>query len=202
VLIERIRGNLADGAWRPANTDVLRLDRWEAHRSRLRKNTDGGVDVALSLDADTPLRDGDVLWADETGESVIVARVTLGEVMLVDLPRRDADGALRVAVELGHVLGDRHWPAVVQGERVFVSVTPDRTTMDSVMRAHALTGISHRFVPGADVVAHLTPHEARRLFSNQGSNDNGNGSSIDNSSGNQSGNNNNGNNNGGGRGTR
>ena len=45
------------------------------------------------------LRVGDVLWSDATGELVIVARVEFGEVMLVDLPRRDADGALRVAVE-------------------------------------------------------------------------------------------------------
>ncbi|MEV4508320.1 urease accessory protein UreE [Dactylosporangium sp. NPDC049525] len=164
MLVEQIRGNLADGGWRPANTDVLHLDQWEAQKNRLRKATDGGVDIALSLDRGIRLRDGDVLWADEAGESIIVARLEVGEVMLVNLPRRDVDGAVRVAVELGHAIGNQHWPAVVKGEQVFVPVTLDRTVMDSVMRTHAFTGISHRFVPGADVIPYLAPHEARSLF--------------------------------------
>ncbi|GAA3210390.1 urease accessory protein UreE [Dactylosporangium siamense] len=164
MLVEQIRGNLADGAWRPANTDVLRLDQWEAQKRRLRKLTDGGVDIALSLDRGTRLRDGDVLWADEGGDSIIVARLEFGEVMLVDLPRRDADGALRAAVELGHAIGDQHWPAVVKGGQVLVPVTLDREVMDSVMRSHAFTGISHRFVPGTDVIAYLAPQDADRLW--------------------------------------
>ena len=32
------------------------------------------------------------------------------------------------------------------------------------MRTHAFTGITYEFVPGAEVIPYLAPHEARRLF--------------------------------------
>ena len=55
----------------------------------------------------------------------------------------------------------------MKGEQVFVPVILDRTVMDSVMRAHVFSGVSHRFVPGADVVPYLAPHEARNLWGYQ-----------------------------------
>jgi urease accessory protein len=36
--------------------------------------------------------------------------------------------------------------------------------MASVMRTHAFAGITYSFVPGAEVIPYLAPHEARRLF--------------------------------------
>jgi urease accessory protein len=32
------------------------------------------------------------------------------------------------------------------------------------MKTRSFDGIRYEFVPGADVIAHLAPHEARRLF--------------------------------------
>jgi urease accessory protein len=36
--------------------------------------------------------------------------------------------------------------------------------MASVMKTHAFPGVTYEFVPGADVIPYLAPHEARRLF--------------------------------------
>ncbi|MGI5241043.1 urease accessory protein UreE [Dactylosporangium sp. CA-139066] len=168
MLIETVRGNVADEPWsRAASVDVLRLDQWEAQKNRLRKSTEAGVPVELSLDRGTRLADGDVLWSDAGGAKLIVARLDLGEVMIVDLPEidpADPGAALRCAVELGHALGNQHWPAVIQGDRVLVPVTLDRRVMDSVMRTHAFTGLSHRFAAAEEVIPYLAPHETRRLF--------------------------------------
>ena len=71
---------------------------------------------------------------------------------------------IRSAVELGHAIGNQHWPAVVKGTKMYVPLTVDRKVMDSVMRTHAFTGITHEFVPGTEVIAYLAPHESRRLF--------------------------------------
>jgi urease accessory protein len=32
------------------------------------------------------------------------------------------------------------------------------------MKTHAFAGVTYEFVPGAEVIPHLAPHEARRLF--------------------------------------
>ena len=43
---------------------------------------------------------------------------------------------MRTCVELGHALGNQHWPALVKGDRVFVPLTVDRKVMASVMNTH------------------------------------------------------------------
>jgi urease accessory protein len=171
MLVESVLGNVSDPAWAArltaARVDSLPLDQWEAQKSRLRKRTLDGIEVALSLGRGRRLRDGDILHWDEPAAAAIVARVQLGEVMVVDLAgleKEPAELGLRSAVELGHAIGNQHWPAVVKGTRVYVPLTVDRNVMDSVMRTHDLAGVRHDFVPGTEVIAYLAPHEARRLF--------------------------------------
>jgi urease accessory protein len=176
MLVESVLGNVDESGWATrlagARVDSLLLDQWEAQKSRLRKQTVDGTEIALSLGRGSRLRDGDILRWDERAATVIVARLQLGEVMVVELAalaKEPADLGLRSAVELGHALGNQHWPAVVKGTRVYVPLTVDRKVMDSVMRTHAFAGISHEFMPGTEVIAYLAPHEARRLFGGAGS---------------------------------
>lgn len=170
VRVDTVLGSSADDVWagrlRSARVDELRLDRAEAQKSRLRKSTSHGTDVAVSLDRETRLRDGDVLYWDDRGRRAIVARVDLEDVMVIDLSallERPRPETAPLCFRLGHALGNQHWAAVVKGDRVYVPVAVARTVMASVMRTHAL-GVTWSFVPGADVVGELTPNEARRLF--------------------------------------
>ena len=65
--------------------DWLALDQWEAQKSRIRKVSQNGIDLAISLQRGIFLRDGDVLVWDKDRHAAIVARVTLKEVMVVEL---------------------------------------------------------------------------------------------------------------------
>ena len=171
VRVDAVRGHTTEDGWPGrldgARVDVLRLDQAEAQKSRLRKPTDGGVEVAISLDRGTQLRDGDILAWDEAHRTAIVARIDLKDVMVIDLSAL-LDGprgvSLARCVELGHALGNQHWAAVVKGTRVYVPLTVARAVMASVMKTHAFEGVTYEFVPGAEVMAQLAPHEARRLF--------------------------------------
>jgi urease accessory protein len=65
VRVDTIAGRATEDGWPDllagAQVDILHLDQAEAQKSRLRKATDGGVEVAISLDRGTQLRDGDIL---------------------------------------------------------------------------------------------------------------------------------------------
>jgi len=171
ILVESVIGNVADAAWRPrlagAQLDSLALDHWEGQKNRLRKRTAAGSEIAISLDRGAFLRDGDILlWTEET-RTAVVARISLRDVMVIHIDA-PADGAtellLRTCVELGHALGNQHWPALVKGARVFVPLTVDRKVMASVMDTHRFEHVRYEFVPGAEIIPYLAPHESRRLF--------------------------------------
>lgn len=171
MLLESVLGNVADPAWSErlsgANVDVVNVDQWEAQKTRFRKTTEQGVELAVSLDRGTYLRDGDVLFWDAPTRGVIVARIDLGEVMVVHLDGLAAGApevAMRTCIELGHAMGNQHWPAVVKDERVYVPLVVDRKVMMSVMDTHGFDRIHYEFVSGREVVPYLAPHESRRLF--------------------------------------
>lgn len=171
LLVEAVLGNAADPEWSArlagAAVDPLALDHWEAQKNRFRKKTASGLELAVSLDRGTFMRDGDVLVWDEPAARAVVARISLREVMIIHLDGMAGSPpeiALRTCVELGHALGNQHWPALVKGARVFVPLTVDRKVMSSVMNTHRFEGIRYEFVPGGEIVPYLAPHESRRLF--------------------------------------
>ena len=171
VVIETVLGNIGDPEWAgrlaAAEVDLLEIDQWEAQKSRFRKKTSKGADVAVSVDRGTHIRDGDVLLWDAQAHSAIVARIELRDVMVVDLDdllRVAPDVAMRTCVELGHAMGNQHWPALAKGNLVYVPLTVDRKVMASVMDTHRFEGVRYEFVPGREVVPYLAPHESRRLF--------------------------------------
>jgi len=171
VRVDTIVGRATEDDWpdllADAQVDVLHLDQAEAQKSRLRKATDAGVEIAISLDRGTQLRDGDILLWDAARHAAIVVRIELKDVLIIELcavPDGPQEVSMARCFELGHALGNQHWAAVIKGTRVFVPLTVARTVMASVMRTHSFDGISYEFVPGADVIAQLAPHEARRLF--------------------------------------
>lgn len=171
VRVDAVLGNIADPEWQSivadAEVDLLVLDQWEAQKSRLRRKTRDGLEIALSLERGIQLRDGDVLARNEDHGTLVVARIHLKDVMAIELSGlRDAapEVLMQTCLELGHAIGNQHWPAVVKGTTVYVPLTVDKAVMGSVMRTHAFEGVEYDFRPGAEVIPYLAPHEARRLF--------------------------------------
>ena len=171
VRVEAVLGNVADHDWahrlEGAELDELVLDQWEAQKSRIRRPSAAGVEVAISLDRGTQLRDGDVLTWDDEHRRAVVARIDLKDVMVLDVEQvmgASPETLVQTCIELGHAIGNQHWPAVVKGTRVYVPLTVDRAVMASVMKTHAFEGVTYGFVRGDETIPYLAPHEARRLF--------------------------------------
>lgn len=171
ILVEGKLGNLADPLWHDrahhARIDPLNLEQWEAPKSRLRKATEGGLELAISLPRAEHLHNDDVLHYDEANKVIVVARIALKDVLVIELEGLETLSPLeilRTCFELGHGLGNQHWPAVIKGSTVYVPLSVDQKVMASVMRTHAFEHIKTRFAPGEEIAAKLDAKEVRLLF--------------------------------------
>ncbi|MBQ8864353.1 MAG: urease accessory protein UreE [Rikenellaceae bacterium] len=170
-IYDKIVGNCHTEHWQRvlADTEVetITLDQWQAQKSRLVAEGDRGGRYPIALARGRHLADGDILSYEPDNRRAVVVRLTLGEVMVCDLMRlidATSSDAIHRAVELGHALGNQHWPAVVKSLRVYVPLTTDRRVMESVMTTHRLEGVTWEFVSAEEVIPYLAPHEIRRLF--------------------------------------
>ena len=121
ILVERSLGNLSNPIWHDrahrTRMDPLVLEQWEAPKNRLRKTSEGGIELAISLPRSEHLQNGDVLHYDEARNVMVVARIALKEVLVIELEGLETltpTEILRASFELGHGLGNQHWPAVIR----------------------------------------------------------------------------------------
>ncbi|WP_418983351.1 urease accessory protein UreE [Alistipes sp.] len=170
-----IIGNLRTPEWRQraetARVEYLDLDQWTAQKSRFVTRSDRDNEYAVALKRHAQLLDGDVLENDPDRNTIVAIRIRLNDVLVIDLRslvRHDPETIVRTAVELGHAIGNQHWPAVVKGTKVYVPLTVDRKVMESVMRTHRFEEIDCSFQPGSQIIPYLAPHEIRRLFGGTG----------------------------------
>ncbi len=170
-----IIGNLHAPEWaeraKEADIETIELDQWTAQKSRFAATSDRRTDYAVALERHAQLLDGDILEYDPAARRMVVLRVRLNDVLVADLgelTREQPEEIIRIALELGHAIGNQHWPAVVKGDKIMVPLTVDKKVMESVMRTHRIDHVNYAFQPGEEVIPYLAPHEIRRLFGGAG----------------------------------
>lgn len=159
ILVRSVLGNLADRSdlaqlaaeWeREGGVERLRLTLWDAQKTHLRRRTDRGTELGLTLPRGTALRDGDVLWLDREQRRMVVAALEERRVLVIDIvPGASAEETARTALRLGHVLGNQHWPVRIEGLTAYVPVVIDEKVMATVLKTHNLPGIRYEFRPAA-----------------------------------------------------
>lgn len=151
--------------------EYIHLDQWTAQKSRFLGKGDKGGEYPVALRRQQQVKDGDVIYYNSDEGKAVVLKLDLNPVLVIDLSRladKDSDTIIRRSVELGHAIGNQHWPAVVKGTKVYVPLTVDKKVMLSVMETHHLEDVDFRFEQGTDIIPYLAPHEIRRLFGGAG----------------------------------
>jgi urease accessory protein len=104
--------------------ETVKITRLESERIRMRKVSDRGTQLALTLPYGSHLQDGDVVFLTE--EKIIVIRRTVEDVLVIslhnDIPK---DRILEVAIKIGHKIGNMHRPIKILGEQIFFPIQSD-----------------------------------------------------------------------------
>lgn len=147
--------------------EYLDLDQWTAQKSRFIARSTAGTEYGVALKRHSQVENGDILAYDAERNKAVVIRIELKPVLIIDLKKiaeKSPEEVLRRGVELGHAIGNQHWPAVIKGTKVYVPLTVDKKVMLSVMDTHQFEEVTYEFQPGKEVIPFLAPHEIRQLF--------------------------------------
>ena len=98
--------------------EIVNVTRLESERIRMRKVSDRGTELALTLPYGSHLIDGDVIFL--TDEKIIVIKRASEDVLVVSFHKdMRQDLILDVAIKLGHKIGNMHRPIKIIGEQIF-----------------------------------------------------------------------------------
>ncbi len=171
IFSEIIGNNITDPQWneklKNSRIEYLDLDQWTAQKSRFIIRKENGEEYAVALKRHSQVENGDILDYDPVTQTALVIRIDLKPVLIIDLKNivpQEPSEIIRRCIELGHAIGNQHWPAIVKGSKVYVPLTVDKKVMASVMETHHFEDITYEFHPGQEVIPFLAPHEIRQLF--------------------------------------
>jgi len=101
------------------NFERLKISRMELEKRILRRKTDRGTDIGLNLAPGVKLHHGDVI---KNGDAKIVVEQLPEKVITVKLKNKNMPD---VMVLLGHIIGNRHRPISIQGDKISFPIQAD-----------------------------------------------------------------------------
>ena len=164
-------GNLREPEWaerlKEVEVEYLDLDQWVAQKSRFVATSRRGHSIAVALHQRCGLKEGDLLHFDPAQGHALAIHLLPSDVLVIGLEGlKPLSSEEREATlfELGHAIGNQHWPALMHHGEVFLPLVADRKVMSAVLESHRFQGLRYQFRTGEEVIPHLTPTEIRSLF--------------------------------------
>ncbi|WP_332696861.1 urease accessory protein UreE [Halalkalibacter lacteus] len=112
MLVQNIIGNVKKQNIASEKVEWIELDWEELNKRILRKQTNKGREVAISLDGDTHLHFGDIIYQDD--EAIIAVRTKLEPAFVVSPKSMTEMG------KVGFELGNRHTPSLITESEIIV----------------------------------------------------------------------------------
>jgi urease accessory protein len=104
--------------------EKIQVSRLEAERIRIRKVSDKGTDLALTLNPGSHICDGDIVFLEE--ERMVIARRESENVAIISINNDiSAEQILDTAIKLGHIIGNMHRPIRVINNKVYFPIQSD-----------------------------------------------------------------------------
>jgi urease accessory protein len=104
--------------------EEIQLSRLEADRTRIRKLSNKGMDLALTMIPGSHINDGDVVLLTE--EKMVIVKRESENVAIISLNNDiSAKQILETAIKLGHIIGNMHRPIKVTDNKVYLPIQSD-----------------------------------------------------------------------------
>jgi urease accessory protein len=130
IHIDKIIGNInSDLHFKYKYQDMLKSDhverieitRLESERSRIRKVSDKGTDLVLTMIPGSHINDGDVLLLTE--EKMVIAKRVSENVAIISLKENiSADQLFETAIKIGHTIGNMHRPIKIANGKIYFPI--------------------------------------------------------------------------------
>ena len=104
--------------------EEIQLTRLEADRIRVRKLSNKGTDLALTMIPGSHINDGDIVLLTE--EKMVIVKRESENVAIISLNNDiSAKQILETAIKLGHIIGNMHRPIKVTNNKVYFPILSD-----------------------------------------------------------------------------
>ena len=104
--------------------EKIQISRLEADRIRIRKVSNKGTDLALTLIPGSHIYDGDVVLLSE--ERMVIAKRETENVIIISLNNKmSTQQVLDTAIKLGHIIGNMHRPIRVTNSKLYFPIQSD-----------------------------------------------------------------------------
>jgi len=101
--------------------EKIEITRLESDRARIRKISDKGTDLALTLIPGYHINNGDVVMLTE--EKMVIANRTPENVAMISLKGlMSQDQLFETAIKIGHTIGNMHRPIKVVSDKIYFPV--------------------------------------------------------------------------------
>jgi urease accessory protein len=142
-------------------SEIIRISRSEAQRSRMRKTSNKGSDVAIMLPQNVHIKHGDVLLLNN--DKIIIVEIQPEKVAVIAVKNNIASEHLfEMAVKVGHTIGNLHRPIKLEDNKIILPIQAEseldllKKVLGSIKELIDITSTTMVFEPeeGADVHEH------------------------------------------------
>ena len=130
IHIHRIMGNIHSDSrlkdkyqemFKTGLVEIIEITRLESNRARIRKISDKGTDLALTLIPGSHINNGDVVMLTE--EKMVIANRTPENVAIISLKSiMSQDQLFETATKIGHTIGNMHRPIKIVGDKIYFPI--------------------------------------------------------------------------------
>ncbi|AIF84925.1 urease accessory protein UreE [Candidatus Nitrososphaera evergladensis SR1] len=121
------RDNSLKEKYRQIPGETVRISRLESQRVRMRKTSDKGTDIAITLPPGSRLRHGDVVLLTDDKKMMVVVELEPENVAVVQVKENTLhkDDLIEVPVRIGHTIGNLHRPIKLEDNKIYFPIQTD-----------------------------------------------------------------------------
>lgn len=116
----------------------VHISQTDNRKGRIHTHSSNGVAVGIVKNRDWSLQEGDVLETEQG--KLLIVHLQDEKVMVLSFSQPVTQHPIEL-IHLGHVLGNHHWPIIVQNNKLYVQLVADIEVMETTIRNFQIPGL-------------------------------------------------------------